>query len=508
MKFHILVYGCQMNYSDSARIKAVLTHCGMTHTDDIDAANIIVIDTCSVRQKSEDKVFGKLMEIRPDQKVWLSGCMIQHHLRHGKIQNEAKDKKVKELMQLGNFVGTVKTKEPLILWLTSESINEDLAKTTEDLSNIVFVNHAFNPLFHKMSTEYPNVELFFRIDDTGFLPLILQQLGYDVASGDLELTNEYNSIIPHDSNQLMASNTKTAYVPISTWCSQFCAYCIVPYARGLEKNRPVDEILHEVDIHLANGVEEIVLLGQIVNKHPDFVQICKKILKKPDLRRLRYTSPYPTYFPPELLELHEHEEKMCPHIHMPLQSGSDEILKKMFRGYSVDQYKQFVDNIRNLKRPISITSDIIVGFCDETEEDFQWSLMMAEYARFDMIYIGIYSTRPGTLGARKYIDNIDRLTKKSRHARLNDLLIKISADNNITEIWSQRLMMVNHIEDKRIRGYTDNFKNIILKAPSPREEELQNQRKENTRDINVWQFLDVTVTSSEAFKLFGEIVWT
>ena len=176
----------------------------------------------------------------------------------------------------------------------------------------------------------------------------------------------------------------------------------------------------------------------------------------------------------------------------------------MFRGYSVDQYKQFVDNIRSLKRPISITSDIIVGFCDETEEDFQWSLMMTEYARFDMIYIGIYSTRPGTLGARKYVDNVDRLVKKTRHARLTELLIKISAENNIQEIWSQRLMMVNHMEDDWIGGYTDNMKNIIVRSEEG-SEEFQNRRKEKIHGINVWQFLDIAVTGSEAFKLFAKI---
>lgn len=218
--------------------------------------------------------------------------------------------------------------------------------------------------------QFPNVELFFRIDDAGLLPRFAEKLGYEVG-GDVELTNEYSSIIPHGTNQLFKENTKTAYVPISTGCNQFCAYCIVPYSRGLEKNRPVDEIITEVTYHLSQGVEEIVLLGQIVNKHPDFVEIIRQILPLPGLRWLRYTSPYPTYFPPELLELHETEEKLCPHIHMPMQSGSDKILKSMFRGYTVDQFKEFVDNIRALKRPISITTDIIIGFCGETPEDFQ-----------------------------------------------------------------------------------------------------------------------------------------
>ena len=130
---------------------------------------------------------------------------------------------------------------------------------------------------------------------------------------------------------MQSDKTKSAFVPISTGCSQFCAFCIVPYARGLEKNLSKEQIIKEVQHHLAHGVEEITLLGQIVNKHPDFVEICKEILKLDDLKWLRYTSPYPSYYSDELLKLHEQEEKMCPHIHMPLQSGSNVTLRKMFR---------------------------------------------------------------------------------------------------------------------------------------------------------------------------------
>ena len=136
------------------------------------------------------------------------------------------------------------------------------------------------------------------------------------------------------------------------------------------------------------------MLGQIVNKHPEFVKIVKEILKLKGLKRLRYTSPYPTYYSKELLALHEKEEKLCPHIHMPLQSGSDSILKKMFRGYTVKQAKDRIDNIRKLKRDISITTDIIVGFPGETEADFKKTLSLVKYGKFDMIYIGIYSQRP------------------------------------------------------------------------------------------------------------------
>ncbi|HMT27125.1 MAG TPA: MiaB/RimO family radical SAM methylthiotransferase, partial [Candidatus Absconditabacterales bacterium] len=286
-------------------------------------------------------------------------------------------------------------------------------------------------------------------------------------------------------------------IPISTGCSQFCAYCIVPYARGLEKNRPVDEIIKEAEFHLSQGIEEIVLLGQIVNKHPDFVTIMKKILPLPGLKWLRYTSPYPTFYSPELLKLHETEEKLCPHIHMPLQSGSDPILKKMFRGYTAEQFKSFVDNIRNLKRPISITTDIIIGFPDETEEDFEKSLEMIDYAKFDMIYMGIYSPRPGTLGARKYPDNIPKATKKERRNRMNDRLLAVSGRNNEAEVNTVKEIIINKVDPDFVTGYTENMKTVIIKKTP------ENQNSFET--IKLGHFLTVKIIYTESLKLFADL---
>jgi len=231
-----------------------------------------------------------------------------------------------------------------------------------------------------------------------------------------------------------ANHNKTAYIPISTGCNQFCSYCIVPYARGLEKNFTVQQIVEEAKAHLKRGVEEIVLLGQIVNKHPDFVPLLKKILNLKGLRWLRYTSPYPTFYSKELLHLHATEEKLCPHIHIPFQSGSDKILKSMHRGYTLAQAKKFIDDIRSLPRDISITTDIIVGFPGETEKDFADTLKLVRYGKFDMIYIGIYSPRPGTYADKHLGDDIPYKTKHARRDKLNELLKKISLENNKKEV--------------------------------------------------------------------------
>ncbi len=477
-----------MNYADSARIRAVLTNCWFSYTENIKEADIVIFDTCSVKQKSEDKITGKLKTITSDQKVRITWCMIQHTLRSSKLQGKT------STLPVGNFMGSIKTKEPKILWLHADEINK--LKSSEKSTEIIAVNNAFNPLFYNLTQKRKNIELMRRIDDTGFLPLMLKKLWYKI-SYDQELINEYEKIIPAAGTTSMSTHKTTAYIPISTGCNQFCAYCIVPYARGLEKYSPVKQIVDEVKVHLKNWAQEIVLLWQIVNKHPKFITLIKEILKLKGLKRLRYTSPYPTFYTKELLALHQKEERLCPHIHMPLQSGSDIVLKRMFRGYTVTQAKEFIANIRNLKRPgsskgdISITTDIIVGFPDETEEDFQQTLDLVRYGDFDMVYIGIYSTRPGTLAAKNYPDTISRAVKHDRRKRLNTVLIDISHKNNIQEIGKIKTVLVNKKSKWTIEGYTDTMKQIII---------------ESKKSVQEGDFVQVKITKALPFKLYGEIM--
>lgn len=478
-----------MNYADSARIKAVLSNCWFLYTENIKEADIVIFDTCSIKQKSEDKITGKLKTIRPDQKVWITGCMIQHNLRNSKIHNE------KTKLKIGNFMWSITTKNPKVIGISADEIN--LMKSSEKSDEVIWINNIFNPIFHNLIQKRENIELMRRIDDTWLLPLILKKLGYRITY-DQTLINEYEKIIPIDVSTSMNAHKKTAYIPIATWCNQFCAYCIVPYARWLEKYFPIDQIIHEAKIHLENGAEEIVLLGQIVNKHPDFITIIKEILKLEGLRRLRYTSPYPTYYSKELLDLHEKEAKLCPHIHIPLQSGSDIVLKRMFRWYTLEQAKHFIDNIKKLKRKISITTDIIVGFPDETEEDFQQTLDLMEYGEFDMIYIGIYSSRPGTLAAKNYPDNISRTVKRDRRNRLNELLKDISRKNNEKEVGKTKEILINNINKWVISGYTDNMKQTLIERKAW---SLKLEAK-----VKVGNFIKVKIIKAIPFKLYGEII--
>jgi len=196
--FHIIIYGCQMNYSDSARIKAVLSNCGFSYIDNKEQADIVILDTCSVRQKSEDKVWGQLTELRPEQKVWLTWCMIWHNLNLKKTWT-TKSKK----MTMGNFVDSVQSSEPMIVGLEEMEKDSALQKVVKAFKlwnsdapdDILYVNHAFNPLFKKMNKQFPNVELFFRINDLGFLPYAMRKLGYDIDPL-VDIVNEYTWIIP------------------------------------------------------------------------------------------------------------------------------------------------------------------------------------------------------------------------------------------------------------------------------------------------------------------------
>ena len=502
MKFTIIVYWCQMNYSDSARIRAILRNCWLEYVDTIQEADLVIIDTCSVRQKSEDKVFGKLKEIPSDKKIWITWCMIQHNLNLKKVNKL--EETVNNMFDLWNFQGNLETNEPIIAWLEEDSLDDILykfKKNNPDLEwfkqQVLLLNNAFNPLYKKIKSSFDNLELIFRIDDLGYIPKIMQKIWYDIqAHSQAEINNEYTWIIPNWANQLLDYNSKVAYVPIQTWCSQFCAYCIVPYARGLEKNRNFDEIINEVKHHLDNWVEEIVLVGQIVNKHPEFNKIVKEILKFNKLKWLRYTSPYPTYYNDELFLLHQNEEKLCPHIHIPVQSWSNDILKKMFRWYKVEQFKEFIDHIYWLDRRISITTDIIIWFPWETEEDFNMSLDLARYSKFDMIFMWIYSPRPGTIWAKRYEDDIPKKTKSERWHQMNEILKKTSYENNQKDIWSIYDVMITNIWKSAI-WYNEQMKNVIV-------ENLSDNDKKN---ISVWEFYKIKINRAESFNLYWEIVF-
>lgn len=468
MKFYILIYWCQMNYADSARIATVLKNIWFKQVKNIEEADIIIFDTCSVRQKAEDKITWKLKEIPSNKKIWITWCMIQKNLSKKRLQeNENISKNWKWKFKKGNFIWNI------------ENLKEN------DISSII--NSSYQPIRSSIKKKFKNLELLFRIDDVHLLPQIIKHLWYDIKNKQIQSINSYINLQPEISNQTWNENIKTAYVPISTWCNQFCSYCIVPFARWLEKNRQIWDIIKEINYWTQKWKEEIVLVGQIVNKHPNFYEILKKTLENPKIKWLRYTSPYPIFYTKEIFKLHEQEERLCPHIHIPLQSWSDKILKLMNRWYSIEQFKNFIDNIKKINRNISITTDIIVWFPNETEKDFEDSLKITEYAKFDMIYIWIYSPRPNTKAYKNLKDDISKKDKQQRWNQLNNLLYKISSENNNKEIWKIKKAMIVGKKNGQYFGYTDDMKNIELST---------------FNETNIWKIIDVKIIDSISLKIF------
>ena len=484
-KFNIITLWCQMNYADSVRIKSVLQNCGFEYVDNLDNADILIFDTCSVRQKAEDKITWSLKDVPKNKKIWITWCMVQHNFRNILKKNTPNQ------FKRWNFLWVTQWNKFEIVWFNNNEIKELIDHKQTSLVDMVFINHAFNPLFFNLKQTYPNLELCFRIDDTGFLPLMLEKIWYTWLNYDIELLNEYEKIIP-DENANMANHQTTAYIPISTWCNQFCSYCIVPYARWLERYFPVEQVIDEVKYHINKWAKEIVILWQIVNKHPEFLNIVKEILKLEWLEWLRYTSPYPTYYSDELLKLHEKEEKLCPHIHIPFQSGSNEVLKRMFRWYSAEDCFWFIDKIQKLNRKISITTDMIIWFSWETDKDFDESLRLVDAWKFDMIYMWIYSPRPWTFAYKQLKDDISAKVKHERWEKMNELLKKISQENNQNEIWWIRKVLIDEIKWDEWFGHTDNMKQIWWNT--------------DWKGLQSWEFVKVKITNSGEFKLIGKII--
>lgn len=383
-KYHIMTFGCQMNHSDSERLAALLEGYGYSEYDKMEGADLIIFNTCSIKQKAEDKVLGLMKQVSAAKKrnprclAAITGCMT----RITSTQNsEKRDQLLKRL--------------PVI----------DFVFQIQDL-----------PEVGNLLTE---VDPAIGIDETG------------VA----ELEN-YFKIQPKYETPFQA------YIPIMTGCDKFCTYCIVPYSRGREMSRPIDEIYNEAVELVEHGCKEITLLGQNVNSfglswkdkksgkfeyhEPPFVQLLKKIDTIPGLRRLRFTSPHPQDMTNDVIDTIAFGRTLMPYIHLPLQSGSDKVLKKMNRNYDMKKFMSIIDYIRERMPDCTISTDMIVGFCGESEEDFEETCRVFKEIGFDLAFISQFSVRTGTIAEKLMIDDVDRKEKARRWHKLNDILRETS----------------------------------------------------------------------------------
>ncbi|MFA7653763.1 MAG: tRNA (N6-isopentenyl adenosine(37)-C2)-methylthiotransferase MiaB [Candidatus Magasanikbacteria bacterium] len=417
--FYILTLGCQMNKNDSERIVGLLLSIGMSQATKAEEADLIIVNTCSVRQTAEERVTGffhnwkELKKKNPLLIIAITGCM----------PGRDKDGKIKK--------------------------------------------------------KYPDVDLWFGIDALPQLPKWLEGLGLDCHSepclpagrrspqgGVEESIGDYLQIIPRRDNR------SSVFVSIQTGCDNFCTYCVVPSARGRERNRPLKDILEEVRQAVAQGAKEIILLGQVVNHYKikdekskiknspfkdDFAVLLWEINQISGEFRVHFTAADPQYFSDEQIEALK-LSKQVNYLHLPVQSGDNEVLKKMNRKYTREQYIELVKKIRVARPGIVLGTDIIVGFCGETEDQFQKTFDLYRECDFDISYHAMYSERSGTPAAKVFKDDVSYAKKKRRWDILQEYMEQRTLEKNQKYLGQTVRVLVNEFEDGVCFGNSDELK--------------------------------------------------
>ena len=389
--FFIETYGCQMNEYDSGIVRSILEEAGYHPVDDPERAGLILLNTCAVREKAHERIYGRLQALSYLKKR-------NSHLRFGLLGCMAQNLK-EELIGPGRVdfvVGPDNYRElPEIL---------DEAKAPEE-TNPGENSHA------------------------GLVRTIL--------SGE----ETYQEIRPS------VVKGPTAYLAIMRGCNNYCTFCVVPYTRGKERSRSPESILDEIQsLQEQSGVKEVTLLGQNVNSYrygsDGFVELIRLILDRTDLPRIRFTSPHPHDFPEPLLELMASSKRFVPHIHLPLQSGSSAVLKRMRRDYDAGGFLRLVKDIRSIVPGVSLTTDLIVGFCGETDPEYRETLDLVETIGFDAAFMFKYSERKGTVAARIYPDDVPEEVKLQRLDKLIQLQNRISGEKNRGRIGGRETVLV------------------------------------------------------------------
>ncbi len=358
---YIKSYGCQMNVYDSNRIKDLFSNQGYKITKDISKADLTVLNTCHIREKAVEKVYSDIGRVK-----------------------KIKDKK--QNMKL------------VVAGCVAQAEGLEIKKRAPSVDYVVGPQS-----YHKLPDMIDKVN---EIENSEFLQ-----------------NEKFKNLI------FNSSNLSSEFLSIQEGCDKFCSFCVVPYTRGPEFSRPVNDIVEETKKYVSNGIKEIILLGQNVNayhgvgpdgKSKDLAYLINKISEIEEIKRIRYMTSHPIDMKDSLINAHADNSKLMPFLHLPIQSGSNKILKKMNRKHTVDDYLKIVEKIRNVRPDIALSSDFIVGFPEETDKDFEDTMKFIEKVNFVIAYSFIYSPRPGTPAQNK--DNISLLDKKARLSALQSLL--------------------------------------------------------------------------------------
>jgi tRNA-2-methylthio-N6-dimethylallyladenosine synthase len=373
MKYLVETFGCQMNYHDSERMAGLLEQAGYDRTDDDRDADVIVINTCSVREKAEEKLYTRLGEIR----------VLGEETGHRPVVAVA---------------GCVAQQEGTELLGKSNGHVIDVLVGTQSLKMLpVLVHQARTP-------SAPRVDLD----------------PHDDVSFPLGVARRAD---PHK-----------AYVTIIEGCNEFCAFCVVPYTRGKERMRPVRDILAEVRQAADTGAQEVQLLGQIVNHYQapdepcDFADLLARVNDVPGIERIRFASPHPRHVTPRMIEAMRDLPKVCRHLHLPVQSGSTRVLQAMRRRHTREEYLELVTRLRGTIPDLALSTDMIVGFPGETADDFEQTLSLTEAARYHSMFSFKYSPRPNTLALKRMPDDVAEDEKTRRIVALQSLQKRVQGE--------------------------------------------------------------------------------
>lgn len=495
-----------MNVSDSERMATTFEKIGLSLVDSTAKADVIVINACSVRQKAIDRIWGKLNEFekikkkRPNRPLYtvLTGCVLP--------------------------TDRPKFSERFDLYFPMKELPQLPAK----------LEKIFNTRFEQVSGKKKKHKI---------IKLSVAEL---LADKQIKYSNGQTPLTPISQSpasqkhyleiEAKYSNKFSAFVPIMTGCNAFCTYCAVPYTRGREVSRKPEEIIDEVARLSAQGYREVTLLGQIINKYmvkidDTFLKYLDYILSKhgvaikdiPELQEpvllekklfkfhhllavlaslgndfwLRYVSSHPKWFSRELIDTINRYENIVEHVHLPVQAGSDSTLKRMLRPYTIEEYKKIIIYIREHIPGVALTTDVIVGFCGETEAEFQATKDLFKWAKYDMAYISQYSTRPGTTAQSELADDVSHNVKVKRETELNDILEQTALENNQMLLNEEAEVLVTKLnaKDNKIIGRTRTNKNIRLATSN---------KKLKTNDL-IGKFVKAKVTSITPWSLEGEI---
>ena len=391
-KVYLETMGCQMNVSDSERVATKLVSEGYEITEDVGSADVILFNTCSVREKAEQKLFTQV------------GRMRQNYGTQPVI----------------GVMGCVAQLEGDTLFHRASAI--DFVLGTKAVGRI---NEAIANAFGQRDGTIPNVRVSERHADPIFQKRISPKFAKYIDLGEREI--DYDWSVAEGQRQ----SKYVAFVPIIEGCNKFCTYCIVPFSRGRERSLPAAEIAREVSTLMRQGVREVHLIGQNVNSYrpvteaglegfkgtTPFSRLLRSVAAT-GIERVKFTTSFPRDFKPDIVDAIEEHENLCNWVHLPVQSGSDQVLKAMRRLHTIDSYKKKIDRIRSSPKDIAITTDIIVGFPGETEADFQKTVELVEYCGYDSAYIFKYSPRPGT-PAFEMADNVPEDEKTARFIELD-----------------------------------------------------------------------------------------